>query len=79
MQYYISKRKEFIMSKIAGITTTTDHRGMEISVKINMRKHGNNALLEDFLDGQAVEARRGDETSLLDDVIRRQNKKRGLK
>lgn len=79
LQYYINKRKELIMSKIAGITTTTDHRGMEIYVKINMRKYGNNVLLEDFLDGQAVEARRGDETKPWSEVKAGLDKKHGLK
>lgn len=67
------------MSKIAGITTQTDHRGREVSVNINMRKHGNNELLEDFLDGQIVEARCGEETTPWSEVKAKLDKKHGIK
>lgn len=67
------------MAHVAGIKYETDARGAKRYVRIDLKKFGNNQLLEDFLDGMDVEKRKGEETVPLEDVVKRLNKKQDIK
>ena len=45
-----------------GITIEKDARGRSLYARVDLRKHGSNELMEDFLDGQLAESRRNDES-----------------
>ena len=47
---------------LSGIKYIDDTVGCRRYVRIDLKRHGNNQLLEDFLDGQEAMACRGDET-----------------
>ena len=64
-----------IMARVAGIKYETDSRGAKRFVRIDLKKYGNNQLLEDFLDGMDIEKRKGEETVPLEDVIKKLNRK----
>ena len=49
------------MNTSSGITMEKDHKGRERYVRIDLKKHGDNELLEDFLDLQEAKSRKGDE------------------
>jgi len=63
------------MASVAGIKYEVDSRGAKRFVRIDLKKYGNNQLLEDFLDGMDVKKRKGEETVPLEDVIKKHNKK----
>ena len=67
------------MATMTGITMEKDSRGHIRYARIDLRKHGRNELIEDFLDGIEAEAAMSDEVIPLERVIRRQNEKRSLK
>ncbi len=64
---------------VAGIKYEKNVRGVATHVRIDLKRYGNNELLEDFLDGLEAESLRGGETITLDELIQSQNKKRNLK
>ena len=49
------------MNTSSGITMKKDYKGRERYVRIDLKKHGNNELLEDFLDLQEAKSRKGGE------------------
>lgn len=55
------------MARIAGIKTEKDSRGQVRYLRIDLKQHGDNELLEDFLDGLEAKNRRGGETITLDE------------
>jgi hypothetical protein len=63
------------MAQVAGIKYETDARGSKRFVRIDLKKYGNNELLEDFLDSMDVEKRKGEQTVPLEEVLNRLNKK----
>lgn len=63
------------MAQVAGIKYETDARGFKRFVRIDLKKYGNNELLEDFLDSMDVEKRKGEQTVPLEEVLNRLNKK----
>ena len=63
------------MAQVAGIKYETDARGSKRFVRIDLKKYGNNELLEDFLDSVDVEKRKGEQTVPLEEVLNRLNKK----
>ena len=67
------------MAKISGITVEKDVKGKPRYVRIDLRKHGNNELLEDFLDIQAANAVADEETKPWSEVRKKLTKKHGLK
>jgi hypothetical protein len=64
--------------EIAGIKYTKDVTGRNRYVRIDLEKYGENQLLEDFLDMLDIEARKDEPTYPLDEVLARENKRRGL-
>ncbi|MDR0683296.1 MAG: hypothetical protein LBG15_15870 [Dysgonamonadaceae bacterium] len=67
------------MGAIAGIKYTKDKTGHKRYVRVDLDMYGENQLIEDFLDLLEVEARKGEPTYPLDDVIRELEKKHGKK
>ena len=67
------------MARTPGITIEKDTHGHARYARIDLRKHGNNELIEDFLDGQLAESRRGDETIPWNEVKIELDKKHGIK
>ena len=63
------------MARVAGIKYETDSSGAKRYVRIDLKKYGNNQLLEDFLDSMDVEKRKGEESISLEEVIKKLNKK----
>jgi hypothetical protein len=61
------------MPQIAGIKYETDAHGAKRYVRIDLKRYGNNELLEDFLDGLDAEMRRGGETITLDEFKKSMN------
>jgi len=55
------------MPQIAGIKYETDAHGKRRYVRIDLKRFGNNELLEDFLDGLDAEIRRGSKTITLEE------------
>jgi len=64
---------------IVGIKYEKDARGIRRFVRIDLKRFGNSESLQDFLDGTEAGIRKGDETITLEEVIKSQNKKRGIK
>ena len=52
----------------AGITFEKDMRGTVRYARIDLRRHGNNELLEDFFDSQEIVARQNDEVLSWEDA-----------
>ncbi len=50
------------MNNSSGITIEKDYKGKDRYLRIDLKKHGNNELLEDFLDLQEAKNRKGGET-----------------
>lgn len=50
------------MNNSSGITIEKDYKGKDRYLRIDLKKHGNNELLEDFLDLQEAKSRKGGET-----------------
>ena len=64
--------------ELAGIKYTKDAAGRNRYVRIDLEKYGENQLLEDFLDMIDIEARKDEPTYPLEEVLARENKRRGL-
>ena len=56
--------------ELAGIEYTKDVTGRNRYVRIDLEKYGKNQLLEDFLDGLEIMARKDEETVNLDEFNR---------
>jgi hypothetical protein len=56
--------------ELAGIKYTNDPTGQKRYVHVDLKVHGKNQLLEDFLDGLEAQARQGEETVSLDEFNR---------
>ena len=65
--------------ELAGIKYTKDATGHNRYVRIDLKKYGENKLLEDFLDMLDIEARKGEPTYPFEEVMRNEFKRRGLK
>ena len=63
---------------VAGIKYTKDALGRNRYVRIDLEKYGEHQLIEDFLDLLDIEARKGEPTYPFEEVIARENKRRGL-
>ena len=61
-----------------GVTYKKDFLGRNRYLRIDLKQHGTNQLLEDFLDGLEVEASKDETTRPLREIIDEQNKKRGF-
>jgi len=55
------------METMAGIKYTKDSNGNRRYVRVDLDLHGENQLLEDFLDGLDVTVQKGEETITLDE------------
>jgi hypothetical protein len=64
--------------ELGGIKYTKDATGRNRYVRIDLDRHGKNHLLEDFFDMLDIEARKDEPTSPFEEVIARENKRRGL-
>lgn len=60
---------------ITGIKYETDSRGIRRFVRIDLKRFGNNEILEDFLDGLEAEKRKGGETITLEEFKKDVEKK----
>ncbi|MDR3134257.1 MAG: hypothetical protein LBU42_09630 [Prevotellaceae bacterium] len=67
-----------IMGQLQGIKYTKDACGYNRYVHIDLQQHGGNELLEDFLDRIDIEARKEEPTVPFEEVLARENKRRGL-
>ena len=67
------------MGTIAGIKYTKDVTGHKRYVRVDLDMYGENQLIEDFLDLLDIEARKGEPTYPLSDVINELEKKHGKK
>jgi hypothetical protein len=68
-----------VMAAIAGIKYTNNPNSNKHFVHIDLSVHGNNQLLEDFLDGLDAMARQGEPTYPFDEVMKAEFERRGLK
>jgi hypothetical protein len=66
------------MNKIAGIKYKKDAAGRRRYVQIDLDMYGENQLLEDFLDFIDIEARKGEPAYPLEEVLEREDRRRGL-
>jgi len=66
------------MESVAGIKYTKGTNGGRGFVRVDLGIHGDNQLLTDFLDLIEIEACMNEPKRPLRDIIREQNKKRGL-
>ncbi|MDR0582050.1 MAG: hypothetical protein LBG31_03700 [Prevotellaceae bacterium] len=66
------------MGQLQGIKYTKDASGYNRYVHIDLQQYGNDELLEDFLDRIDIEARKGEPSIPLEEVVARENKRRGL-
>ena len=66
------------MEAVTGIKYTKGPNGGRGFVHINLDIHGDNEVLEDFLDLMEIKARMNEPSRPLRDIIEEQNKKRGL-
>jgi len=68
------------MKQIAGISFKKDFPffGKNRYLRIDLKQHGDNQLLEDFLDLLDVEARKDEPTYPLREVLEEENKRRGI-
>ncbi|MDR3140881.1 MAG: hypothetical protein LBU37_04035 [Tannerellaceae bacterium] len=67
------------MGEIAGIKYAKDAAGRRRYIRVDLDMHGDNQLLEDFLDLLEIEARKGEPTFPLSDVIGELEIKHGTK
>ena len=65
------------METIAGIKYTKGLNGNQY-VRVDLDMYGENQLLEDFLDLIEIEARKDEPVYPLEEVLARENKRRGL-
>ena len=66
------------MSETAGIKYTKDATGRKRYLRVDLDMYGENQLLEDFLDGLDVMARKGESTTPFEDFVKKENKRRGI-
>ncbi|MDR3252007.1 MAG: hypothetical protein LBT35_00335 [Tannerella sp.] len=66
------------MGQLTGIKFTNDLTGHPRYVRVDLQQHGDNMLLEDFLDSIAVETRKGETTMPFDDFVKEENERRGV-
>ena len=66
------------MEAVAGIKYTEDLKRNKRYVRVDLDMYGENQLLEGFLDLIEIEACMNEPKRPLRDIIREQNKKRGL-
>jgi len=66
------------MEAVTGIKYTKDSKSKKHYVRVDLDLHGENQLLEDFLDMLDIEARKNEPTYPLEEVLARENKRRGL-
>jgi len=66
------------MEAVAGIKYTKSPNGNKRYVRVDLDMYGENQLLEDFLDLIDIEARKDEPVYPLDEVLARENKRRGL-
>ncbi|MCL2501873.1 MAG: hypothetical protein FWE99_01930 [Bacteroidales bacterium] len=66
------------METVAGIKYTKGPNGGRGLVLIDLDVHGDNELLEDFLDLMEINACKNESKRPLRDIIAEQNQKRGL-
>ena len=66
------------MAAVAGIKYTNNPAGNRRFVHIDLDVHGENQLLEDFLDLQEIEACKNEPKRPLRDIIMEQSQKRGI-
>jgi len=66
------------MEAITGIKYTGNSSGMKRYVRIDLDMHGENQLLEDFLDLAEIRARQNEPTYPFDEVMRAEFERRGL-
>lgn len=64
---------------IAGIKYEKNIRGVNTHVRIDLKRYGNNELLEDFLDGMEAQQAKNEPTTPWEDVKKRLNKIHGIK
>jgi hypothetical protein len=67
------------MEKLAGIKYTKDATGRKRYVRIDLDMYRENQLIEDFLDLLEIEARKGEPTYPLEEVISELEIKHGTK
>ena len=67
------------MSAITGIKYTKNPNSSKRYVRIDLDEHGDNQLLEDFLDLAEIKARQGEPTYPFDEVMKAEFARRGLK
>jgi len=60
---------------IAGIKIEKDVRGTARYARIDLKRYGNNELLEDFFDSLEIDARKNDETTPWEEVRAELDKK----
>jgi hypothetical protein len=66
------------MGQLQGVKYTKDASGYNRYVRIDLQRYGNDELLEDFLDRIDIEARKDEPTVPFEEVVARENKRRGL-
>jgi len=67
------------MPAVKGIKFEKDTKGRAKSVTIDLKQHGNDRLLEDYLDNIAADANEKEPRYNFRDVINKIKKKRGIK
>lgn len=67
------------MSAIKGIKFEKDKKGNTKSMTIDMKKHGNDRLLEDYLDNMAADEAEKGPSYNYKEAIKKIKEKRGLK
>ena len=67
------------MEAVAGIKYTKDSKKNKRYVRVDLDMYGENQLLEDFLDGLEAMAREGEPTYPLEEVMKAEYERRGLK
>ena len=67
------------METAAGIKYTRSPKGDKRYVRVDLDVHGDNQLLEDFLDGLEAMSRQGEPTYPFDEVMKAEFERRGLK
>jgi len=67
------------MTHITGIKTENDSRGHVKYLRIDLDKHGDNELLEDFLDNLVANERAGEDTTPYNVFSEAEYRRRGLK
>ena len=63
----------------AGITYRKDIFGRNRYLRIDLKQHANNQLIEDFIDLLDIEARKGEPTRPFEEVMKEEYERRGLK